>query len=301
MLDQKIKWGVWGTIVVVCLTVAVRPTLRTWWHNRKHPDIFVFRSGQGEPVLLLHGLTGTHRYWQPVIDALEGDYSLIAPDLPGFGNSIWPDNGYTVYEEISALETIFPSGRFDLIGHSMGSQIAIEIAKRHPDRIKSLVLLAPPSFRDRADLKEAMSSESTLESIMAIDRLWAPLICHLHEVLGELSYYLYRPFVRRALPDYIVKDAIKHTWQSYNNSLENIVMKVFSADEIASLKVPTKVLIGRDDRYSRNDLLTSRYANVQMLPGGHNFLWESTAETVRAIQGFLEAHSGGNGPVQDDN
>lgn len=292
MMKHKVVWCLTIAAVAAVSTIIVRPVLRTWWHNQQHPGIHVYKLGQGEPVLLLHGLTGTHRYWQPVFEALKEEYTLVAPDLPGFGHSVWPDEGYGINEAIAALEPVFPSGRFALIGHSMGSQIAIEIAKRYPDRVKSLVLLAPPSFRDRADLKKVLADESMVESIMAMDKVWAPLICHLHEVMGDLTYYFYRPFVQPDLPDFLVRDAIKHTWNSYDGSVRNIVLQVYSADEIAVLSVPTTILVGADDLYSRNDLLTSRYQNVQVLPGGHNFLWVSPGPTVRAIREALTKQNG---------
>lgn len=127
--------------------------------------------GEGPPVVRLHGLTGTHRYWRPLVDALKESRQTIAPDLVGFGASQWPSEGYSLDDQIRYITPILPP-TFDLIGHSMGSLIALELALRMPERTRHLVVLAPPSFTD-----------------------WAPLICHVHEFLGGLSFYLYRPFV----------------------------------------------------------------------------------------------------------
>ena len=51
------------------------------------PGLFLHRAGQGEPLVLLHGLGESHVGWHPVIDTVAAHYDVIAVDLPGFGRS----------------------------------------------------------------------------------------------------------------------------------------------------------------------------------------------------------------------
>ncbi|MCB0363021.1 MAG: alpha/beta hydrolase, partial [Bdellovibrionales bacterium] len=189
--------------------------------------------------------------------------------------------------QIKSLENIFPEEKFVLLGHSLGSLIAIEIAKRFPNKIEKLILLSPPSIEDRADLKQILKNQSKWESIMALDSIWAPLACHIHELLGPLSFYLMRPFVSKNLPDFIVRDATKHRWRSYNQSLNNIILSYRAIDHLNQLTIDHLILAGDEDGYTKNDRLQN-LNNVQLIPGGHNFLWDNPQKTLAIISKYLQ-------------
>jgi pimeloyl-ACP methyl ester carboxylesterase len=104
-------------------------------------------AGQGEPVILIHGLGATKASFLPTIGALAPSYRTIAVDLPGFGDSAKPllapyDARFfasSIVELLDALEL----DRAHLIGNSMGGRVAIETGIRAPERVDRLVMLAP--------------------------------------------------------------------------------------------------------------------------------------------------------------
>ena len=105
------------------------------------------RAGSGTPVALIHGLSGSSRWWSRNIDALAERYLVAAVDLVGFGRNrrfFGPPVVLPRFSEVTALlarwlETF--GEPVHLIGHSMGGQIAIELAAERPDLIRSLVLV----------------------------------------------------------------------------------------------------------------------------------------------------------------
>ncbi len=104
-------------------------------------------AGEGQtPCLLIHGLAGSSNWWSENIPALAATRRTIAVDLPGFGasegaRSYDPTEIAGVLDELCeqlGLETI------DVVGHSLGTLLAIEFAFRHPHRLRRLVLTGGP-------------------------------------------------------------------------------------------------------------------------------------------------------------
>ena len=101
-------------------------------------------------MLLLHGLGATNASMLPTLFDLGGDRRVVAPDLPGFGDSSKPIRSYDAAffaRWTLALMTELGIERADLIGNSMGGRVAIEVGLMAPERVGRLVLLAPaPAF-----------------------------------------------------------------------------------------------------------------------------------------------------------
>src|SRR5262245_9393909 len=99
--------------------------------------------GAGEPLLLLHAFPLSGAMWQPQIDALASGNRLIVPDLPGFGATAIPDAPYTLDDLADSLAALLDGlglEQVTLVGLSMGGYIALAMLRRHPQRIKALVL-----------------------------------------------------------------------------------------------------------------------------------------------------------------
>ena len=97
-------------------------------------------AGEGEPVVLVHGLSGSWRWWRPVLEPLTERRRVYVPDLPRLGRRLpaaeltgW----FGRWLDAAGLE------RVDLIGHSLGGLIAAELAAEQPSRARRLALVAP--------------------------------------------------------------------------------------------------------------------------------------------------------------
>jgi pimeloyl-ACP methyl ester carboxylesterase len=110
--------------------------------------IYYHVTGQenGEPVVLIHGLSASSRWWIRNIPALAKHYRVYLLDLPGFG-TMRRFRRHFILDDLSASITAWMDAldinQAHLVGHSMGGYICLRIAARHPDRVNHLVLVSP--------------------------------------------------------------------------------------------------------------------------------------------------------------
>jgi pimeloyl-ACP methyl ester carboxylesterase len=102
-------------------------------------------GGQGDPVVLLHGWPQTWYEWRHVMPALaKNNYTVIAPDLRGLGDSSKPATGYdgnTTAEDVYQLMSQLGFNKIFLVGHDIGSQTAYSYAAAHPNNVSKLVIM----------------------------------------------------------------------------------------------------------------------------------------------------------------
>jgi pimeloyl-ACP methyl ester carboxylesterase len=104
-------------------------------------------GGQGDPIVLLHGWPETWYAWHKVMPALAQNYTVIAPDLRGIGDSSKPTTGYdgkTVAEDIHQLVTKLGFDTIFLVGHDIGAFVAYPYAAAHPTEVERLVVMEVP-------------------------------------------------------------------------------------------------------------------------------------------------------------
>ena len=97
------------------------------------PGVDYERTGEGEPVLLVHGLGGDRSTWTPVTDSLSAGFDVIAPDLPGFGSSApLPDDETptprALAEALAELLDELGIESAHVVGNSLGGWVALELA-----------------------------------------------------------------------------------------------------------------------------------------------------------------------------
>ena len=144
----------------------------------------VRETGDGSPVLALHGFTGTGAAWTGLGEALRESRRVIAPDLLGHGGSSAPvDPGrYAVERQADDLAALLKALDADpavVLGYSMGARLALVLALRHPGAVRSLVLESPSAGipdaaaragRRRAD--EAFAAQLERDGLAAFVDAW---------------------------------------------------------------------------------------------------------------------------------
>jgi haloacetate dehalogenase len=105
-------------------------------------------GGEGPPLVLLHGYPQSHLMWRKVAPALAQRFTVVVPDLRGYGGSAAPaSRGGELYskrvmgEDIAALMRALGFPRFSIAGHDRGGRVAYRLALDHPENIEKLAVL----------------------------------------------------------------------------------------------------------------------------------------------------------------
>ena len=106
-------------------------------------------GGEGSPVLLLHGYPETHAMWHKVAPELARDYTVVCPDLRGYGDSSKPKGlpDHSNYSKramaLDMVEVMEALGyiKFDVVGHDRGGRVAHRLARDHGRRVRTITVL----------------------------------------------------------------------------------------------------------------------------------------------------------------
>jgi len=101
-------------------------------------------AGHGPAVILLHGYTQTSRMWRPIIPLLAEKFTVIAPDLPGIGDSGIPSDGLDMKSAATRVHALVKSLGIDnarVVGHDIGLMVAYAYAAQFPSEVEKLVVM----------------------------------------------------------------------------------------------------------------------------------------------------------------
>jgi 3-oxoadipate enol-lactonase len=204
-------------------------------------------GGDGSPVLLLHAFPLSSAMWEPQIESLSDRFRFIAPDLSGFGSSDSPDEGYSMgawADEVDGLLDQLGLDQVVLVGLSMGGYLAFECLRRFPERISALVLADtraesdPPEGLEKRTKQQAMVREGKRDEL--IDALVGAL-------LGEATLAKKPDVVER------VRTLMDNPPEGFIGALEAMKGRPDSTDQLASVKVPTLIVVGEKDAVTPPD------------------------------------------------
>lgn len=130
--------------------------------------------GEGEPLVLLHGFTGSSQVWKPFFDDFLKYYRLIIPDLRGHGKSTNPSEIFTHRQsafDVFALLEKLGIKKFKAIGSSTGGMTLIHMATNQPARIEAMVLIGATHYfpeQCRALMRNINAQESSERAYMKV-------------------------------------------------------------------------------------------------------------------------------------
>lgn len=123
------------------------------FRQRAHLSCEIIGSGS-QPVLLLHSIDGSSRYFGSAFDELADPGPLLVPDLLGFGESPNSSGEYSLDDHVNALLTMLDQLEVTepalVVGYSVGALLGLWMASQHPERVLAVVALAPPIFQGSA-------------------------------------------------------------------------------------------------------------------------------------------------------
>ncbi|HUO68081.1 MAG TPA: alpha/beta fold hydrolase [Gammaproteobacteria bacterium] len=258
-------------------------------------------AGAGPAIVLLHGYAETSRMWRPLIPTLAEHFTVVAPDLPGIGDSAIPSDGLDIVSaaaRIHALATALGIDKAQVVGHDIGLMVAYSYAAQFPSQVEKLVLMdaflpGVGNWRDVYDnpsLWHFRFSGPTPEALVKgrerayFDYYWNGFAADARHSLPEADREAYaaayaRPNRMRAAWAYFA---------SFPRVAENFA-------ERSKTKLPMPVLVIGGDRANgavlakQVGLVASRGSAVILPNTGHWLMEENREGTIAALTQFLSA------------
>jgi pimeloyl-ACP methyl ester carboxylesterase len=264
----------------------------------------LYRAGEGEPVVLLHGFTGHWRHWKPVLADLVARYEVIAPTLSGHNGGPAYPKGISLTKVADAGDSLerhldeIGVGTAHLIGNSMGGALALELAKR--GRARSVVAISPGGGWELGGPEP-----------QRIARYFARQMRMIRASRAQIPRIMRRPGTRRlALRDIMVHGELVPPADAIDLSLDplgcTIVAEVLGSlqsgrahlEDLHMVLAPTLIVWGELDRILPRATCSARFsreipdAEFRVLPRvGHVPMWDDSRLIVNAITDWVDAQS----------
>lgn len=240
-------------------------------------------SDSGTSTILIHGFGFDHRTWYPLELAFEG-HNIIYLALPGFGPGQITDP-YTIsdlaknfWQHLDELGV----EQINLVGHSMGGYVCLEMLAAHPERVLSLALIHSHVYADSEEKKRARNE--TIENIKSngargfINKFIPSLFANPEKSSGAIKMLIARASVYEGL-----------AWIFGSQAMRD---RIDHSDLISSVKIPVLLLMGEADKAVPADLalkqaLLGERSSFHLYPGvGHMGMYENTHEIVEDLVRF---------------
>lgn len=240
-------------------------------------------------LVFLHGLGNSGATWERVVSELPDDINVVIVDLLGFGDSPAPDWAkYDAKTQAHALaKTLVLLGvrqRVTLVGHSMGSLIAVEFAKRFPLVVESLVLCSPPLYKKTSET--AVSGLRGVERDELLRRLYV-FATKEEKNVARMAYLSARSGLKT--PEF---DISKINTDSYKAALQDSIISQSAMDDIVTLPHPISILYGTLDpmvigKNIREVATLSENISVQKYVVPHEVIGKYVTYTAQAIDRMI--------------
>lgn len=245
-------------------------------------------EGEGDCVILIHGLGGHSGRWGKIMPDLSKSHRVIAPDLPGFGDSDKPRNGFDYsIPAFSEFLNVFMENleieRANIIGSSMGGYIAAFFASEHPEKTEKLILVSPAG----------LSRQATPETISYMNAVYFPSERTAKSALEDLFYDKHN-VNEEMIGDFVEKMANDDSKNAYFSSFFNLSRNHEFEEKLGKIKSPSLIIWGEDD-----EIIPSEYAEeyASMIPNskkvmitecGHMPFIEKPKEFLKLVEKHIQ-------------
>lgn len=278
------------------------------------PGGYADYGGEGPPLVLVHGLAGSHLNWMAVAPALAERFHVLAPDLVGFGGTPIAGRPCSVHANLGLIARFVDevAGAPALVaGHSMGGYLALLLAARRPELVRAAALISaasPPA----ENCHPLPAEEEQLMRALMDDPVAGAQLAHAHTVSLGAEELVDRAFAHmHARPvDALVRKAhvaleaermrTSEATLAYLESLRGMDealadVAAFDAD-VRAVTCPVILVHGRQDpvvpvaNSERTASLRPDWKTAWLEGVGHNAQMEAPAEVSAVLTEFLGAH-----------
>lgn len=206
------------------------------------------QASDAPPVLLIHGWGGTGSYWESTAATLSQAVKVIVPDLPGTGRSQPVSSAQNMFDQVQSLVYLLDRMALDnvqVVGHSMGSAMALLLADAQPERVCRLVLTSLSFFLKPWEKQVYRWVMTVLRGAMLFRPMWLSGVPGMPQMMG-MRYFHHMPkddtALKQGLIDYLQLDYATATACADDAPSDAIP----SAG--ARVRVPVLIIFGRHDQ-----------------------------------------------------
>ena len=228
------------------------------------PQLFYSRAGQGEPLLILHGLFGSSRNWQSLARQYAEHFDVISVDLRNHGQSFHAaEMDYAVMaEDVKQLIETLQLQSVRMIGHSMGGKVALRLAIDQGDLIDRMVVadIAPVNYQH--------DHNETLNALLAVD---LTAIGSRADADDQLKPQIAEAPLRAFLLQNLKREENRWLWRVNLQAIENHMSDLTSFDLPASVQVDTPALFihGTGSDYvgePERQIIQGQFSKARLVP-----------------------------------
>ncbi len=241
---------------------------------------------EGLPVVMLHGVTDSRRSFEPIWDHLPNDWHAIAVSQRGHGASDQRPTLYSTHDladDIALLADALDLQPMVVIGHSMGSSVALQLATERPDLVRALACLGTfARYGDKADLRAFRDTD--------LEALQDPVP---DAIAREFQLSTLADPIDAALLEVFVRESRKVPARIWRAAFDGLLADSFCAS-LPTINLPVLLVWGSADAFvprADQDSLRSKLpaARLQVYEGaGHALHWEQPARTVDDLVRFAD-------------
>jgi pimeloyl-ACP methyl ester carboxylesterase len=265
--------------------LATLPPRFDEWEIELHGRRVIYRvAGSGPPVVLIHGMLNSSSHWRSVALNLASDYTVIAPDLIGHGDSAAPRGDYSLGAHAASIRDLLAAvgvDRATVVGHSLGGGVAMQFFYQFPQRVERLVLISSGGLGHEVSpmLRFAtVPGVSALLSLTVRPRL-ADALSEAGRRLGqrEVRAGIYAQAVARALRPLENAEARAAFLQTLRAVIDVHGQRVSATDRLYLLEsMPTMIVWGERDNtiplsHGRNAHEAIPHSRFRTLPDAAHF------------------------------
>lgn len=260
-----------------------------------HEVVYLDTGGDLPPLVLLHGIGASKDHWPRLAARLNGRFRVVAPDLPGFGESSKPEGGdYSMpaqAENVRQFLDVLGLGAVHLAGSSMGGRVAAQVAASHPDRVRTLWLLDPAGAEGGAwseMVDRLLAGEATPLFARTADEYAASMAFTMSQP-PDIPAPALRVLAAEGAPLY------DHYHRLFDALTEELHAGPSTEDLLRGLDIPTLITWGEEDRVlhpSGADTIAAAMetATARRMPGvGHLPMLEAPDRTASDYLAFHDA------------
>ena len=244
------------------------------------------RSGEGFPLVLIHGAAADHSRWKPILPELRKHFAVYAVDRRGRGQSgdVEPYATEREYEDVVAVVDSI-RGSVNLLGHSYGAICSLE-ASLKTSNLRKLILYEPPIH---TDVKEnyPLDAVDRINSHLRVGKREKAFLIFLREIAGIPQNEI---DILRSLPSWSSRVAAAHT---IPREEESVASYILNPQRFFRMETPTLLLLGGDSppfyraaiETLKKSILNSRIA---LMPGQRHAAMDTAPEMfLGEVTGFL--------------